>query len=299
VGADIAERDGDVFRTHSFADDVQRLDRQPFRVLNARSSGGAQAELKLTGGDTGKNLASQLRDQQEQQRGHGHGIDGHNGLAPAEAFGKTLKIFAAEAVEAVAALRFRERMMTTQKPDRQHRHQRGRQKKRRDHGEADRHGKRHKQRARHAGHQKRWHKHRQDGEHRQQLWRQRGFGGVEHGAGDGGLNLQLAMDRLDRDGGLVDQDADRQGEAAERHHIDGLAGRPQPNHCAQQRERDGDHDNGGAAPVLEKQQHHQAGQARANQPLVDQRLQRVGHKTGLVEGQLDRYIGGQHGANLR
>ena len=35
--------------------------------------------------------------------------------------------------------------------------------------------------------------------------------------------FEMALDVFDRDGGVVDQDADGQREAAERHDVDGLA----------------------------------------------------------------------------
>ena len=75
------------------------------------------------------------------------------------------------------------------------------------------------------------------------------------------------MDVLDLDGGLVHQDADGQGQAAESHDVDGLTGSPQQDHGAQQGKRNiEDHDQR-AAPVAQEDQHHEAGESRAEQTL--------------------------------
>ena len=46
---------------------------------------------------------------------------------------------------------------------------------------------------------------------------------IENRARHGLLHAQVAVDVFDFDGGVVDQNADRQRQAAERHHVDGLA----------------------------------------------------------------------------
>ena len=80
----------------------------------------------------------------------------------------------------------------------------------------------------------------------------------------------LGVDVLDLDGGFVHQDADGERESAERHDVDGLPGGPQQNHRAQQRERNVEHDDQRAAPVAQEDQHHQAGERRAEQPFHHQ-----------------------------
>jgi hypothetical protein len=75
------------------------------------------------------------------------------------------------------------------------------------------------------------------------------------------------VDILDRDGRLVDEDPDRQRQSAERHEIDRLAQQPEPDDRRQQGDRDGDDDDQRAAQVPQKEQHHQPGQERSEQPL--------------------------------
>ena len=74
--------------------------------------------------------------------------------------------------------------------------------------------------------------------------------------------LQMPVDVLDGHGGVVDQDADREREAAERHDVERLADRRQHDDGAEHRERDRDRDDDGRAPAAEEQQDHHAGQQR-------------------------------------
>ena len=76
----------------------------------------------------------------------------------------------------------------------------------------------------------------------------------------------LRVDVLDLDGRLIDQDADRQGQAAERHQVDRLAGQPQGDQGRDQGQRDVQHDDDHAAPVAQEQQHHQPDQRRRRAP---------------------------------
>ena len=44
--------------------------------------------------------------------------------------------------------------------------------------------------------------------------------------------FEMPVDVLDRHGGVIDQDADRERQAAERHDVEGLAGRGQGGHAS-------------------------------------------------------------------
>ena len=81
--------------------------------------------------------------------------------------------------------------------------------------------------------------------------------------------MQVALDVLDGDDRVVDQDADRQREAAERHQVERLAEHVQRQDRRQDRQRDGERDDQRAAPVAEEQQHHRGGQAGGDQRLLD------------------------------
>ena len=94
----------------------------------------------------------------------------------------------------------------------------------------------------------------------------------------------MRVDVLDRDRRLVDQDADRQRQPAERHQVDRLPGDPEREQRGEQRERDVEHDDERAPPVAQEQQHHQPGEDRAERrlPCVSPRIARVTYRR-LVE----------------
>ena len=86
-------------------------------------------------------------------------------------------------------------------------------------------------------------------------------GAVEHGAHQRLAHGHVAMRVFDFDGGVVHQDADGEREAAERHHVDGLAEQVQDDQRRENRQRNRDADDDGAAPASQEQQDHQAGEA--------------------------------------
>jgi hypothetical protein len=97
---------------------------------------------------------------------------------------------------------------------------------------ADRERQRHEERLGRADHEKGRDEHRQDAQHRQQP-RQRGLArAVERGAGQRLAARQVRVDVFHRDRGFIDQDADGQRQAAERHQVDVLAGDPQREQAA-------------------------------------------------------------------
>ena len=67
--------------------------------------------------------------------------------------------------------------------------------------------------------------------------------GFRHAAGEMRVNV------LDRHRGLVDENPDGKRQPTERHDVDRLTGAPQRDHAGQQRERDRDNDDAGAAPI--------------------------------------------------
>src|SRR4029077_12662002 len=69
---------------------------------------------------------------------------------------------------------------------------------------------------------------------------------------------------------LVDQYADGQCQTAQGHDVDRLTGYPQRRHRHQDRERDIQHHDERAAPIAQKQQHHQACEHDAESALDEQ-----------------------------
>ena len=115
-------------------------------------------------------------------------------------------------------------MLIAQQKMRHRRHQRVGQDVGGDHREHDRHRERAEEIAGDAA--EREQRHEGDADAKQRDRRRRHD--LLRAPGDGGQNvlavlLHVAVDVLDRDGRVVDQNADRQRQAAERHHVDGLA----------------------------------------------------------------------------
>ena len=111
-----------------------------------------------------------------------------------------------------------------------------------------------------------------------------GFGGrVERGARERFAARQVRVDVLDGDGRLVDEDADGQRQPAERHDVDRLPGDPQREQGRGDGERDVEHDDDGAAPVAQEQQHHQPRQHRAERPFRRQPADGAGDVRRLIE----------------
>jgi hypothetical protein len=94
-------------------------------------------------------------------------------------------------------------------PDRQDRKQRAREEKRRDHRESHRQRQRHEERPRDAGHEERWHEHRDDAEHRKQA-RGHDLGArIEYRPSNGRAFCEMRVNVLDGDCCLVDENANR------------------------------------------------------------------------------------------
>ncbi len=129
-------------------------------------------------------------------------------------------------------------------------------------------GHRHEQEARDALEEEHRHEHDADAEQRHEGRRH----DLPRAVHDGGLDvlalLEVPVDVLDGDRGVVDQDADGQRQAAQGHDVQRLAERRQQRDRAQDGQRDRDGDDHRRAPAAEEQQDHQAGQHRGDHGLV-------------------------------
>ena len=122
---------------------------------------------------------------------------------------------------------------------------------------------------------------------------------IEDGFDDGLALAHVAMNVFDFDGGVVDQDADGQRQAAERHDVDGFAQQVHDGERGEDGERDGDADDDGGAPASQEQQDHQAGEEGGDGGLFEYAVDGGAHEDGLIEQQLEIEGGGQRGADAR
>ena len=117
------------------------------------------------------------------------------------------------------------------------------------------------------------------------------LGGIEDGADEGFLLGHVAVGVFDLDGGVVDEDADGEGEAAEGHDVDGLAEGGEDDHRGGDGERDGGADDEGGAPGAEEEQDHEAGERGGDGGFADDLGDGLADEDGLVEEGSDFEVG--------
>lgn len=108
---------------------------------------------------------------------------------------------------------------------------------------------------------------------------------VEDGAQERLRHRVVAVDVLDLDGRIVDEHADRERQAAQRHHVDGLAGDVQREDRRQDGERNRDDHDQHAPSRAEEDQHHQRHQHRRDHGLAHHVGKRAADETRLIERQ--------------
>ena len=101
---------------------------------------------------------------------------------------------------------------------------------------------------------------------------------------------------LDRHRRIVDQDADRERETAERHRVERVAEEVEHDERGQDRQRNGDHDDDGRAPGAEEQQDHQRGQRGGDRAFAHHARHRRFDEHRLVEQLVDLEAGRRRGA---
>ena len=106
---------------------------------------------------------------------------------------------------------------------------------------------------------------------------------IEHRAHQRLLHGHVAVRVFDFHRGVVHQDADRQRQAAQRHDVDGLAHQAENDERDQDRKRNGDADDDGAAPASEEEQDHQAGEEGGGDGFADHAVDGGAHEEGLIE----------------
>src|SRR5579872_2998011 len=160
---------------------------------------------------------------------------------------------------------------------------------RRQHREYDGFGQRDKQELRHSTQKE----HGQEDDTDAKGGNERGYSDLRRALENGGMEvapfLEKPFDVLDGDSGVIDQNADGEGETAERHDVDGLADRAQAANGDKNRKRDGYRDDDRAAPASEETQNHEAREAGGNDGFADDARDCRANKDGLVGDGLDLY----------
>ena len=167
-----------------------------------------------------------------------------------------------------------------------------------DHREDHGLGERPEQIARDAAQQQHRREHDYDAEQRHCRRRDDLLGGFHNRVVDLLAGLEMAVDVFNRHGGVVDQYADGERQAAQGHHIDGFANRRQRRQRGQNRQRNRNGDDDRRPPTAQEQQDHQAGQRRGDEPFTNDARHRVRDEGRLIadDGQFDALR--QHQAKL-
>ncbi len=168
-----------------------------------------------------------------------------------------------------------------------HRHERARQQERAEHGEGDGDGQRTEQEAAHAAHQGHGRQHDVGGE-----------GGHQHGDHHLGATIEgrphtrfaqavIAVVVFQLDDGVVHKRPDGQGQAAERHGVDGVARHIQADDGAEQRQRNRHAGDERHAPVAQEDEDHDRHQHGADKPFVKQRVDGLGDVDRLIHDEFE------------
>ena len=178
-------------------------------------------------------------------------------------------------------LRLLVRARAAQHPDREYRHKGAGQQIRPHYRKPDGQGQRHEQIMRGAGHEEGRDEHCENAEHGHESRQCRLGRRLARGPSDTAAIGETGVDVLDRDCRLVDQDADGQCQTTQGHDVDRLTGYPERGHRRQEREWDIQHHDKRAAPIAQKQQHHQACEHDAESALEEQTADGPRHVGGL------------------
>ena len=207
-----------------FVDHLQDLDRGLPGQLVLGTGRGPETEHELAGIDLRKQFVADLPAHEPENQSAAGQVSGHRD--PAE-LGNPLDE-APEGRQDAVEERDLVRVVPSvpQQPDREHGDQRAGEQVRGDHREAHGQRQRHEQRADGLLHDERGNEHRQHAEHGQEAGRGRGRAGPPRRPGHGVRMEHLGMGVFNRDHGLVHEDADGQGQPAQRHDVERVAREP-------------------------------------------------------------------------
>ena len=254
--------------------------------FNAGTGWGSEAEADQRDVGIREDFGTEFREQNHDAAACHHQVDQHQ--RPAEAESHPEIAFVGGPQPAFCSLF----VARTHQPGGEDRHQRAGENKRSHHGKSDSQSEGHKQLTPDAHHKERGHEDCQHTQHRKQTGGGGPAAGFQNRCDSGNTRHHAGVDVLNLDGSFIHQNTDREGETAQRHNVEGLAGGPEGNHSSQEGERDVQDNDQGSAPVPQEEEDHEAGEGGTEQAFVDQAPNSVAHVGGLVEFQPDIDIRG-------
>src|ERR1700723_698867 len=172
-------------------------------------------------------------------------------------------------------------------------HERAREDERGNHGEDYRFSQRHKKVMGDASEKEHRQKNHADAQRRDQKWSTDLLRTHQDGALEDLTLLKVALDIFNRDGRVVDEDAHRQREAAERHDVNRLSRGPESDDRGEDRYRNRDRNDECATPAPEEEQYHRRGAHGREDDFADDAIDRSLHEDGLISECLDGELPGQ------
>jgi hypothetical protein len=124
------------------------------------------------------------------------------------------------------------------------------------------------------------------------------LGAVQDGGHDGLAHPEVAVDVLDLDGSIVDQDAHGEGQASQRHDVDRVAEPAQHDERRQDGQGNGRGHDDRAPPAPQEHQDHQGGQRGRDHCLAHHAVDGRADKHGLIEELADLELGRQRRLHL-
>ena len=184
-------------------------------------------------------------------------------------------------------------------PHYQRRHQCPRQDVAGQHGEHHRLRQRHKQVVGHPGQEEHRHEHNTDAKGRDEGRHRDLLRAVQNGVVQRFARCHVPVDVLDGHRRIINQDSDRQRQAAQGHEIDRLAQRAQNGNGSEHRQRDGQRDDKRAAPRTQEQQNHQCRERGGDDPFPDDAGDGRPDEDGLVGKLLNAQVRGNAAEDAR
>ncbi len=171
------------------------------------------------------------------------------------------------------------------------RHERAREKVRRQHRRDHRYRQGDEQRFRRPGHERHWQEDNANAKRRDQRRNGNLFGRIDDRPDDGLAHGALPIEILDGNGGVIHEDADCQRQPTECHEVERLAKPVEHDDRHEERERNGDEHDQGAAPAAEEDQDHHTCQSRRDHRLAYHTRHGGAHEHRLIEHRRDVKVG--------
>ena len=301
--ADVVEHQLDFMLRDDFADRAFDLAEVALGLLDARAGRRPHVQAELAGVDgrersrgpptatPARPLATTDREHDEHRCGDAaSSTRSSDDVRIAQLFETSLERRVQAAEPAAAAHRAHAASLGRQQIIDHRRHDRPRQQIRSQHGK--RHGQRQRREQILGRPVEKQHRHEHDADRQRRDERRPGdlHGPIENRLAQRLSQAQVAVNVLDLHRGVVDQNADGQGQPAQRHHVQRMPQQVQHHDRGQDRQRNRNRHDQRAAPTAQKHQNHGGREQPGDDAFGDHPFDRRGDEQRLVEQQIDPQV---------